>query len=226
MNPTRRTATHGNFRRHMTCMMIATTGNDSSPVRSPRRSRTTTLRKLPTTHIRSRRRTSTPGILPAGKAIPSPEPPRRSHRGNLQSDPLQKEARSPGPRRFPIRTARAQGRVEPPIRAVRQNRAPRRGLLEWRTLRLPCLPRPQNCPGCRRNDRSKNPLRKRRGSPASTLAPKGRRVAMTLSKGSVQAPRHVSPLSVGGIHRRSRNNFPHFANFGQCLAIIPESHGS
>ena len=157
MKPTRRTATPGNLRRHGPCMMIDAAGNDSSPVRSPRRSRTSSRRKLPTTHIASRRRTSTPGILPAGKAIPSYEPRRRSHRRNFQSDPFPRKTRNPGPGRFPIRTARAQGRAEPPVGAVRQNRTPRRGLLEWRTLRVPCLPRPQNCPDSRRNDCSKSP---------------------------------------------------------------------
>ena len=48
---------------------------------------------------------------------------------------------------------------ERPVRAVRQNRTLRSGLLEWRTLRLSCLPRPQNCPGSRRNDCSQSPLR-------------------------------------------------------------------
>lgn len=89
-------------------MMIDASGNYSSPVRSPRRSRTSSRRNQPTTHIMSSRRTSTPRILPAGKAIPSHEPRRRSHRRNHQSDPIQKETRNPGPGRFPIRIACAQ----------------------------------------------------------------------------------------------------------------------
>ena len=58
---------------------------------------------------------------------------------------------------FQASTARVAKGAEPPVGAVRQNRTPRRGLLDWRTLRVPCLPRPQNCPDSRRNDYSKSP---------------------------------------------------------------------